>query len=338
MTELNIMTEKSDISNKRANTENSYSDEFLAQLGVKFDFDARAGEYAREIRDIGERYFADLRAFNDQADREKYRTQYRRLKKEIADFAEFLARPEYADIETDMYFAALRLREPPPKTEFPQLTEHQKKRGAPYLVELIRLLQLLDSATDVGKENGMEASGGDFYAPFWTDAKSHIAGQADLDELVRIRLESNSRRKRLYPVLKEAFLNWWNDKRRWSNQPFTLFESNPKSRWEFADLSATVKVENTIAAKMGDDTNRIVYPYFSEDPALTEQAVRLGLWVMRKAFPQYASEDMRIFDVQRSKSYSERDVPLQGDEEELFLRLYGKVLKKWEQLRKDYPW
>ena len=144
------MNKQTDISNKQSNTENAYSNEFLRQLGAKFDFNASVEEYAREINDIGERYFRDLSIFKDYGDRRECREQYKRLKKKITNFAEFLAKPEYTDIETDMYFAALRLREPAPKTEFPQLTEHQKKRGAPYFAELIRLL---DNAADKGLED-----------------------------------------------------------------------------------------------------------------------------------------------------------------------------------------
>lgn len=147
------MNKEMDISNNQENAENVYSDEFLRQLGAKFDFDACAEEYAHEIRDIGERYFRDLNIFSDQGDRKEYREQFKRLKKQITNFAEFLTQPEYADIETDMYFAALRLREPAPKTDFPQLTDFQLTRGAPYLAELIRLLRLLDNAAEKGIED-----------------------------------------------------------------------------------------------------------------------------------------------------------------------------------------
>ncbi|MBE9069340.1 hypothetical protein IQ260_22100, partial [Leptolyngbya cf. ectocarpi LEGE 11479] len=177
----------------------------------------------------------------------------------------------------------------------------------------------------VAKENGEESSGGDFYIPFWTDAKSHVAGETDLTIQTESRIDSNYRRKRLYPVLKNGFLRWWNHKRRWNNQPFQLFDQNPKSRHHINELNATVKVENTLAVKVGDDTNRIVYPYFSENPTLSEEAVRLALWMMKKAFPQYKLSDMRVLDVQRATSYSEIDVPLQGDEEDIFLRHYNKV-------------
>lgn len=43
-----------------------------------------------------------------------------------------------------MYRSARRLREPPPSTPFPHLTDHQKLRGEPYYFELLRLLHLLD--------------------------------------------------------------------------------------------------------------------------------------------------------------------------------------------------
>lgn len=128
-----------------------YSDEFLAQLGVEFKFDALAPKMASEIRVLGWRYLVEQAIDNDDgAMRRQTRKEYQALKKQINDFAELLLRPEYADIASDMYFAALRLREPPPKTNFPQLTEFETTRGAPYLAELVRLLRLLDAAADDG--------------------------------------------------------------------------------------------------------------------------------------------------------------------------------------------
>ena len=147
------MTDNSDNSNNPVIAEKAYSDEFLSQLSAKFEFDACTEEYTREIRDIGERYFRDLKIFNNKEDQQRNRERYKRLKKQITNFAEFLTRPEYIDIESDMYFAALRLREPAPETEFPQLTEFQKTRGAPYLAEFVRLLRLLDNAADAGIES-----------------------------------------------------------------------------------------------------------------------------------------------------------------------------------------
>jgi len=128
-----------------------YSDEFLAKLGAEFNFDALAPKMASEIRVVGWRYLVEQAIDNDDgAMRRQARKEYQALKKQINDFAELLLRPEYADIASDMYFAALRLREPPPKTHIPQLTEFEKTRGAPYLAELVRLLRLLDAAAEDG--------------------------------------------------------------------------------------------------------------------------------------------------------------------------------------------
>lgn len=128
-----------------------YSDEFLAELGAGFKFDALAPKMASEIRVVGWRYLVEQAIDNDDGEmRRQTRREYQALKKQINDFAELLLRPEYTDIASDMYFAALRLREPPPKTNFPELTEFEKTRGAPYLAELVRLLRLLDAAAEDG--------------------------------------------------------------------------------------------------------------------------------------------------------------------------------------------
>src|SRR5207237_6536187 len=52
------------------------------------------------------------------------------------------------DFASDIDVAARRLGEPRPKTDFPDLTEHQKQRGEPYLRELFRLLDIAKSAAE----------------------------------------------------------------------------------------------------------------------------------------------------------------------------------------------
>lgn len=128
----------------------AYSEEFLSEIGEKFHFDARDPKFAGEIRGIGRRYFADIANFNDDGSRDERRAGYKALKKQIGKFSELLARPEYADIASDLHFAAWRLGEPPPQTEFPQLSKFEKTRGAPYLAEFQRLLNLLDDAAADG--------------------------------------------------------------------------------------------------------------------------------------------------------------------------------------------
>lgn len=190
--------------------------------------------------------------------------------------------------------------------------------------------------SDLQKEQEQKNGGGDFYVPFWADAKSHMEGDLYLPTATDERMAKNKQRFRLYPVLCSGFLSWWNEKRRWSNQPFELYEQNPNGRYIFEDINLTVKVENTVAFKIGDGSDRVIYPYFVEEPALNKEAARLALWLMTVALPEYNANDMRILDVQRGASYSVQDVDLSGDEEAQFRKLYKKIFKRWLELKKEY--
>ena len=108
-----------------------------------------------------------------------------------------------------------------------------------------------------------------------------------------------------------------------------------KARYEALGLG-TVKVENTLSITVGDDGHRILYPYFCEDPALSNEAARLGLWVMSQCITGYSTKDMRLLDVIQGRSFSDLDTPLVGDEEALFLKRYSELLKEWHTLRDEY--
>lgn len=154
------MTEENPKFDKWAIVDAAYSDEFLGQLDAKFNFEALAPKITQEIRIIGRRYIADAALDDDDGSmRAKSRKEYRALKKKIVKFAELLARPEYGDISSDIYFAALKTGAEPPKTNFPQLTEFEKTRGAPYLAELMRLLNLLETAANDGIKNSSPPRG-----------------------------------------------------------------------------------------------------------------------------------------------------------------------------------
>jgi hypothetical protein len=177
--------------------------------------------------------------------------------------------------------------------------------------------------------------GGDFYVPFWADAKSHVSGDLDLRLATMDRIASNGGRKRLYEMLRDGFLLWWEEKRRLRNVSFTVIEGSVKARYEAPGLG-TIKVENTLSITVGDDGHRILYPYFCEDPALSEEAARLGLWVMSQCITGYSTKDMRLLDVIKGRSFSDLDTPLIGNEETLFLKRYSEVLKEWRTLRNEY--
>ncbi len=59
-----------------------------------------------------------------------------------------------------------------------------------------------DIREDRAKAAGENPSGGDFYAPFWADAKNHVFNGGDLHERVIQRIAANNGRRHLYPRLR----------------------------------------------------------------------------------------------------------------------------------------
>lgn len=194
-----------------------------------------------------------------------------------------------------------------------------------------------DIRDQLDKENGVKSEGGgDFYSPFWSDAKQHFLGNADLVSLTEERIRKNGRRRRLYPLLTAGILNWWTEKRRWSNEDIKLLSMSAKGILPFEDLDASVKVDNILSLQIGEDSYRLIYPYFSETPEFTETMARLGLWVMSQSIPEYDVKDLRILDVMRGNSFSIADCPLQGDEEHIFCSNIKHLFKRWKDLRLEY--
>lgn len=194
-----------------------------------------------------------------------------------------------------------------------------------------------DIRSTIRRERGVPpGDGGDFYVPFWADAKRHVRGEADLEELTDVRIESNRGRARLYELLADGFLAWWRERRRLRNERFTVNNENIRARFDVEGLG-TVKVENTLSITVGDDGHRVIYPYFIEDPALSEEAARLGLWVMSRCITGYEVEQMRILDVIRGRTFSVLDTPLTGDEGRIFRERYEALLREWQRLRTEYP-
>ena len=192
-----------------------------------------------------------------------------------------------------------------------------------------------DIRDEIAKAAGQEASGGDFYGPFWADAKQHVFGTAELTDLVQARIDANDRRSNLYPRLQDGFLIWWNKRRRWTNEPFRPGRQL-KAQFPFPGLDAIVKVDNILAVKDGRDAEHVVYPYFAPKPELCDEAARMGLWLLIEALPSVPPEEIRILDVIRGKTFSIDRLPLQGNEKAGFQRRYGELLKQRDVLRKEY--
>jgi hypothetical protein len=198
-----------------------------------------------------------------------------------------------------------------------------------------RQLLVSDIWSDRNKEQTDGGNGGDFHGPFWADAKDHVAGLLDLRERTKARIESNKARARLYPLLAESFLSLWNEKIQWRNEKFESFPASVKASLPIKELGGIVKIENVVAVRIPDGSNRVVYPYFSEMPALPPEGARLGLWALKEALPDFRAEDFRIVDILRRSYFRPAEMPMQGDERTMFVQKYGEVLAEWRKLRDE---
>lgn len=192
--------------------------------------------------------------------------------------------------------------------------------------------------TDIREERAREApdrndeGGGDFYAPFWSDAKAHAFGQGDLRDLVAERIANNGRRARLYPLLRDGFLLWWTQRRRWTNQPFQPGRVL-RARHGIPALDAVVKVDSIMSVRDADGVEHYVYPYFAPEPPLSDEGARLALWLLGRALPDVPHGELRILDVIRGRTFSIDRFPLRGDEEAQFHERYAALLRQRDNLR-----
>ncbi len=165
------------------------------------------------------------------------------------------------------------------------------EKKTPYLgqpqIHLRKLLQLFylpdgrvrtilrqDVQGYIKKQKSKEPTPGmDFYGAFWGDAKEHIEGDSDLTEKTQERIRSNRYRKNLYPKLAAKFLEWLNEKKRWTNEgisisPHLIFgKMIEANRRDFSHVQLFCCLP---AAMTGNDhiprinQNRIVEPEFSD--------------------------------------------------------------------------
>lgn len=192
-----------------------------------------------------------------------------------------------------------------------------------------------DIRDEIAREAGEESSGGDFYAPFWADARSHVFGTSDLHASVATRIDANPRRGALYPRLRDGFLLWWTERRRWTNEPFQL--GRPiRTQFQTAVPLATIKVDSILSVRDARNEEHFVYPYFAPEPALSEEAARLGLWLLTTALRDIPPAEIRILDVIRGQTFSIDRTPLDGTEEEAFRRRHAALMEDWEALRQEY--
>jgi hypothetical protein len=201
--------------------------------------------------------------------------------------------------------------------------------------KLVTLLRA-DIRQELAKAVGENKGGGDFHGPFWSDAKDYVLTGSDFDQRTQLRVQANKRRERLYPSLKNGFVDWWENKKRFNNEHIRPFPAAIKNQVNFPELDATVKAENFMGLSIGDGDKRLIYPYFSESPPLSADHARIGLWFLSTAFPQHSIEDFRILDVLRGSSFSVQESDLTGNEERTFKQLFARILRRWNDLREEY--
>ncbi len=199
---------------------------------------------------------------------------------------------------------------------------------------LRRSILKVDIRLDRKKEAGGNRSrGGDFYQPFWIDVRRHISGEGDLTVLTAARIEINRAYLGRYPLLRDGILYLLSERLRWSNEPVKIIPESAHGSFKFEELGATIRVKHALNARIRGEYTRVVYPYFSEEPALSNEGGRLGLWAMQQALKNLNPDDMRIVDILRRAFFSPETTPLRGDEEAVFLRNYRSLISEWERLK-----
>ncbi|SDN70513.1 hypothetical protein [Ensifer sp. YR511] len=183
------------------------------------------------------------------------------------------------------------------------------------------------------EEGGNRSKGGDFHQPFWSDVKKHIAGGADLSEMTDDRIRSNKNFTRLYPLLKDGVIDLLSAKLRWSNEPVQIVPKSVHGNLKFRDIGGIIRIRDALHARVRGEYTRVVYPYFSEDPALPAEGGRLGLWAMQQALTEPDPNDMRIIDILRRTFFSPQTTPLRGNEEIVFRDNYISLIAEWERLK-----
>lgn len=136
------------------------SDSALGNIADKLGLEPFTEGVRNELRIVVRRYALDQKVFGSYENELKsLGADYKALKKKVSDFRTFLEQSEYSDLASDLYLAALHRNESAPETDFPEITDFERTRGEPYLLELKRLLSLLEDATNIALDNSAVPKG-----------------------------------------------------------------------------------------------------------------------------------------------------------------------------------
>jgi len=133
--------------NPHALIDAAYSDEFHLALERQLCFASDKSEIRAELNKIGRLYLILRRSENDREMRRELRKDNALLARQTDKFLKILRGAPHDDIASGLYMTALRLGEGMPATLFPELSAHEQgQSGEPFLLELIRLLELLEKS------------------------------------------------------------------------------------------------------------------------------------------------------------------------------------------------
>ncbi len=191
-----------------------------------------------------------------------------------------------------------------------------------------------DVSGTIRKENNpdtIERGGGDFHGVLWAAFKDQIFEEApeSFEEAVETLILSNPRRKRLFPALAAGLKSWGLEKRRWINEDIKRIKS-PTGTICVEGQDVAFKVNNILALEIVGKSNRYIYPYFSEEPALSNEAARVALWQIHMALPDIDINEFRLLDVMRGRSFSIAEVPFAGNEQVLFEQHATRIMNQWK--------
>lgn len=189
-----------------------------------------------------------------------------------------------------------------------------------------------DIRQDFAKAAGGNAGGGDFYSPFWHDAKQHVLGQGDLRALTEKRIQKNYRKRNLYPKLRDGFLQLW---QRGGNLEVRLLDHSPRGRYTIPEIGLTLKAEGLMAITI-EGEERLVYPYWFADPALSEDAARLGIWALEQALVSENADNIRVFDIIAADYFSKEICQYTGREKQEIIQQFKRIDRMRAKLLKEY--
>lgn len=97
-----------------------------------------------------------------------------------------------------------------------------------------------------------------------------------------------------------------------------------------------MKVDSILSVRDARGVEHYVYPYFAPEPVLSDEAARLGLWLLLETLAQVPPAEIRILDVIRGETFSIDRYPLVGNEEQNFADRYRVLLAEREALAEEY--